>query len=465
MNRTVSSSSVRPDASPPSSGSIGDDSVRKRSTASVGKVTGSASRIAPSAPGQVGHAGQRAGALLELLDRRVERRRAALAEARRPHRHRGAALDLAPVADHATRAAPDQALRRRGSRAPPRAPPRAPRGCFPETNTIASSHGAPSSSTAAADAASSAAIRASGTVDRPVPMRTPMVLLTILRGLMRAGCRGRRRGRAGRARPYWLAVPCAAASCVIAVFGPTGRGEDRGRDRARRATERAGRGPGRGVGRRAAGLRGPADPDRRRERRRAATARAPADRLRRRSTETFSAGAYAERAHDEIDALIAHDRRPIVVGGTGLYLRAALAELDLKPPVDPAIRERAGQRPAAARTSSTRSCPRRSAWASSRPTASASSERTSCSRPATSRRRPRTRPASCGPASTRHPTLLAALTMDRDALDDPHRPTHRRHARGRRASRGTAGRRGRRVESRRGARSGSSSCSTATSRR
>ena len=46
-------------------------------------------------------------------------------------------------------------------------------------------------------------------------------------------------------------------------------------------------------------------------------------------TETFSAGAYAERAHAEIDALLAQGRRPIVVGGTGLYLRAALAELDL----------------------------------------------------------------------------------------------------------------------------------------
>jgi tRNA dimethylallyltransferase len=46
---------------------------------------------------------------------------------------------------------------------------------------------------------------------------------------------------------------------------------------------------------------------------------------------TFSAGQYAELAHAEIDGLLAAGRRPIVVGGTGLYLRAALAELDLKP--------------------------------------------------------------------------------------------------------------------------------------
>jgi tRNA dimethylallyltransferase len=47
--------------------------------------------------------------------------------------------------------------------------------------------------------------------------------------------------------------------------------------------------------------------------------------------ETFSAGEYAKLAHAEIDALLAAGRRPIVVGGTGLYLRAALAELDFKP--------------------------------------------------------------------------------------------------------------------------------------
>ena len=55
--------------------------------------------------------------------------------------------------------------------------------------------------------------------------------------------------------------------------------------------------------------------------------------------EEFSAGRYAEAAHAEIDALLAEGRRPIVVGGTGLYLRAALAELDLRPPVPDEIRE------------------------------------------------------------------------------------------------------------------------------
>lgn len=55
---------------------------------------------------------------------------------------------------------------------------------------------------------------------------------------------------------------------------------------------------------------------------------------------TFSAGQYAELAHAEIDGLIASGRRPIVVGGTGLYLRAALTDLSLRPPPPPGARER-----------------------------------------------------------------------------------------------------------------------------
>jgi tRNA dimethylallyltransferase len=55
---------------------------------------------------------------------------------------------------------------------------------------------------------------------------------------------------------------------------------------------------------------------------------------------TFSVGQYAELAHAEIDALLDAGRRPIVVGGTGLYLRAALAELDLRAPPPSDVRER-----------------------------------------------------------------------------------------------------------------------------
>lgn len=55
---------------------------------------------------------------------------------------------------------------------------------------------------------------------------------------------------------------------------------------------------------------------------------------------SFSAGQYAELAHAQIDEALAQGRRPIVVGGTGLYLRAALTELDLRPPPPEGARER-----------------------------------------------------------------------------------------------------------------------------
>jgi tRNA dimethylallyltransferase len=55
--------------------------------------------------------------------------------------------------------------------------------------------------------------------------------------------------------------------------------------------------------------------------------------------QTFSAGQYAQLAHAEIDRLLDAGRRPVVVGGTGLYLRAALTELSLKPPPAQGVRE------------------------------------------------------------------------------------------------------------------------------
>ena len=46
-------------------------------------------------------------------------------------------------------------------------------------------------------------------------------------------------------------------------------------------------------------------------------------------TQPFSVGDYMRLAHGEVDSALAAGRRPIVVGGTGLYLRAAVAELSL----------------------------------------------------------------------------------------------------------------------------------------
>jgi tRNA dimethylallyltransferase len=57
-------------------------------------------------------------------------------------------------------------------------------------------------------------------------------------------------------------------------------------------------------------------------------------------TESFSAGQFAALSHAEIDAALAAGRRPIVVGGTGLYLQAALTDLELRPPPPPGVRER-----------------------------------------------------------------------------------------------------------------------------
>lgn len=54
----------------------------------------------------------------------------------------------------------------------------------------------------------------------------------------------------------------------------------------------------------------------------------------------YDVATHARNAHREIDELRGEGRRPIVVGGTGLYLRAALTELDLLPPPKEEVRER-----------------------------------------------------------------------------------------------------------------------------
>jgi tRNA dimethylallyltransferase len=130
-----------------------------------------------------------------------------------------------------------------------------------------------------------------------------------------------------------------------------------------------------------------------------------------------SAGAYARRAHAEIDGLLAEGRRPLVVGGTGLYLRAALAELDLRPPVASAVRARRARELAA------RGAPALHAELPSKVAAGippTDSQRVlralelldSGHRPPP----PAGAPSQLWTADTRHPTLLAALTMDRTEL-------------------------------------------------
>lgn len=53
-----------------------------------------------------------------------------------------------------------------------------------------------------------------------------------------------------------------------------------------------------------------------------------------------SVGEYQELAHAAVDEILAAGRTPVVVGGTGLYLRAALARLELPPAPPPGARER-----------------------------------------------------------------------------------------------------------------------------
>ncbi len=53
-----------------------------------------------------------------------------------------------------------------------------------------------------------------------------------------------------------------------------------------------------------------------------------------------SLGEYQQLAHAAIDEILSSGRVPVVVGGTGLYLRAALADLELPPAPPPGARER-----------------------------------------------------------------------------------------------------------------------------
>src|SRR5439155_7351434 len=186
---------------------------------------------------------------------------------------------------------------------------------WPEAKTRAMSQRWPSSVARARCAASIAPDRGSGSVDRPQPMRTPM-LRTIL-----------------------PPMPGPDDVRVLALFGPTGVGKtavaiaiaDRLRARGERPVA---------VSADAlqlyAGLEivtGAATPQERSRLEHRLLGFLPID-------ARCSAGEFAELAHAEIDGLLAQGATPIVVGGTGLYLRAALAYLDLKPPAPPDVRAR-----------------------------------------------------------------------------------------------------------------------------
>jgi tRNA dimethylallyltransferase len=133
---------------------------------------------------------------------------------------------------------------------------------------------------------------------------------------------------------------------------------------------------------------------------------------------TFSVGHYAGLAHAEIDGLLDAGRRPIVVGGTGLYLRAALTELNLRPPPADGVRERwAAELAVHGAPALHARLAARAPWAAS------------AIDPNDSRRivralelldlgelEPPEGPSQLWSQETRHPTLLAGLTMEREQL-------------------------------------------------
>jgi tRNA dimethylallyltransferase len=135
--------------------------------------------------------------------------------------------------------------------------------------------------------------------------------------------------------------------------------------------------------------------------------------------EVFSAGEFAALAHAEIDGALEKGRRPIVVGGTGLYLQAALTDLELRPAPDPAVRERiqrdlAARGPEALHEELARRAPGAAAAVDPR-------DRTRVTR-ALELLEMGEEPAPAGAESRlwtarlRHPTLLVGLTMERRAL-------------------------------------------------
>jgi tRNA dimethylallyltransferase len=132
----------------------------------------------------------------------------------------------------------------------------------------------------------------------------------------------------------------------------------------------------------------------------------------------FSVGEFARLAHAEIDALLADGSTPLVVGGTGLYLRAALAQLDLRPRAPDEVRahweaELREHGPEALHARLARRAP----WAAE---TVAPRDRSRIVRSLElldlGELEPQRGPNRLWTSDTRHPTRLVGLVMDRDAL-------------------------------------------------
>lgn len=133
--------------------------------------------------------------------------------------------------------------------------------------------------------------------------------------------------------------------------------------------------------------------------------------------ERSTAAGFARLAHGAIDGALARGRVPVVSGGTGLYVRAAIAHLSFPDEADPALRgwaeDLAARDPAAA-------------LAELRARDPAAAARVDAANP---RRLARALEVAAGPARTgggddalwsetvRRPTLLVGLTRPREELD------------------------------------------------
>ena len=221
--------------------------------------------------------------------------------------------------------------------------------------------------------------------------------------------------------------------------------QDRRRDRAGRAAARARRGPRRRQLRLDPGLPRAGDPQRRAD---AAERERLEHRLRR--DRPIDGGVQRRplrraRARRDRRRCSTQGRRPIVVGGTGLYLRAALAELELRPPVPRRGPRRGRGRPGerAARRRCTRSSTRELARRRppQRPQADRPPDRAAAPgiEPHTLQRGPVDRGA---PPARR---VLVGLTLDRDELRARIDARVDAMVAARRRGRGARGRRGRRL--------------------
>src|SRR5215210_8945003 len=385
-------SAVRAEATPPSSGSSGVASERKRRTASVGNENGSASRIAPAAPSRSGRpdSAPEPSSISSTVawngTTSPSPRQAAHTETAVPASISRASL-ITPPAPQPTSVAGASISCTAASVSSGAA------RCAPEANITTRSQGRSPSPRAAAEAASSAPARASGVVERPVAMCT-LTRLTILRHME-------------------------PPPRVVAIFGPTGVGKtevavalaerlrDTGEDPVAISADALQVYEGLEI------LTGAASPAQRARLEHRLLGYVPV-------TEPYSAGAYAERAHAEIDAALAAGRRPLVVGGTGLYLRAALADLDLRPPPPPRSRERwqaelDARGPEALHAALAQRAPAtaaRVAATDARRVLRALELLDAGAEPPP----PPGAPSQLWTAETRHPTLLAGLVMDRGAL-------------------------------------------------